>query len=324
MLIDDVTIEVTAGRGGNGIVAWNKNMLSLGPTGGSGGQGGNVYVEGVNNIGALHHYRSKKVFSAPHGQDGGQQRRTGYDGKPLILPVPVGTVVHNLISGKDTDITKIGQKELVAKGGNGGRGNYSYRSSRNTSPDRADEGVPGEQAQLRLELKLIADVGFVGFPNVGKSSLLNELTRAQSKVANYAFTTLEPHLGVYYELILADIPGIIEGASSGKGLGIKFLQHIERTKVLFHFVSAESDDVIADYEAIRKELEMHNPELLTKEEYIFLSKSDTISPKEVDEKLQKLQRENTQVWALTILDDESIKQVKTILNKVQEDKQETV
>jgi len=165
---------------------------------------------------------------------------------------------------------------MVAKGGIGGKGNFKFRSSVNTSPTQFQEGLSGEECELRLELKLIADVGFVGLPNVGKSSLLNELTNAQSKVANYPFTTLSPNLGVYYELILADIPGIIEGASDNKGLGIKFLRHIDRTKTLFHFISAESLDPTKDYKIIRNELRAYSKKLLDKIEYIFLSKCDLL------------------------------------------------
>ena len=174
-------------------------------------------------------------------------------------------------------LLKSDSAKLIAKGGKGGKGNWFFRSSINTSPKQFEEGKPGEYFELRLELKMIADVGFIGLPNVGKSSLLNELTKANAKVANYPFTTLEPNLGVYYDLILADIPGLIEGASTGKGLGIKFLRHIERTKVLFHFVSADSADPIKDYKTVRTELEAYNKLLLEKPEYIFLSKSDVVT-----------------------------------------------
>ncbi|MBX4190376.1 GTPase ObgE, partial [Candidatus Parcubacteria bacterium] len=240
MLIDDITIKVVAGKGGDGTVAFNKNMMSLGPTGATGGHGGDVYVEGISDLGALTRLRNAKVFKAGDGEVGGRQYNDGPDGEDLIIKVPVGTVIHNLDLKTDQEITKIGEKIQIARGGRGGKGNFHFRSSTNTSPRQFKEGLPGEKYQVRLELKLIADVGLIGLPNAGKSSLLNELTRANSKVANYPFTTLEPHLGVYYDLILADIPGIIEGASEGKGLGIKFLRHVERTKVLFHLISSET------------------------------------------------------------------------------------
>src|SRR3989344_1088475 len=242
MLIDDVTIRVKAGKGGDGKVAFNKNMKSLGPVRGTGGNGGSVVFEGISDLGALAQFRNKKDWNAEHGGNGQGQFVDGPRGKDLILKVPLGTVIHNLDTKKDVEITKTGQQELIAHGGKGGRGNFHFRSSINTSPKEFDKGTEGEKYNLRLELKMIADVGFVGLPNVGKSSLLNELTNAKSQVANYHFTTLEPNLGVYYDLILADIPGLIEGASSGKALGIKFLRHVERTKTLFHFVPTDSED----------------------------------------------------------------------------------
>jgi len=320
MLIDDVTIEVTAGAGGNGLVTFNKNMMSLGPTGGQGGNGGNVCLLGIESIGGLGQFRYKKDFVAQKGEDGKNQRKDGMGGKDLILKVPVGTVVHNLTTKFDTEIEKIGQKITVASGGIGGRGNYLFRSSSNTTPQESEPGTPGGSAQLRLELKLIADVGFVGLPNVGKSTLLNLLTNAQSRVANYPFTTLEPHLGAYYELILADIPGLIEGASENKGLGIKFLRHVERTKTLFHFISCEETDPAGAYETIRKELGKYNPEMLEKKEFVFLSKTDTVTPKEISLKLSALEKIGVCALPISQLDDDSILAVKKILNKIKKGK----
>jgi len=316
MFIDDITITLQAGNGGDGMVAFNKNLMSLGPTGGSGGSGGNIFFEGVSDLNALSHFRFKKVFAAENGQHGRHQFRDGRDGEELTLYVPVGTVIHNLSTGKDTEITKIQERVLGAKGGHGGKGNFLFRSSRHTSPEKFQPGLPGERFQIRLELKLIADVGFIGLPNVGKSSLLKELTHANPKVANYPFTTLEPNLGVYYELILADIPGLIEGASQGKGLGHKFLRHIERTKILFHFVSADSKDPLADYQTVRNELETYNPELVKKPEYIFLSKSDTIPEADLPGKFAMLQTINPSATTLSIHDTESIARVEKILRDI--------
>lgn len=328
MLIDDVTITVASGKGGKGAVAFNKNMMSLGPAGGSGGNGGSVYIEGVADLGALRPFRFKKSLAAEDGRDGRPQFNDGATGKDLLIHVPVGTVVHNLTTKTDFEVTKIGERFLVTKGGHGGKGNFHFRSPRNTSPTRFQPGLPGETLSLRLELKLIADVGFVGFPNVGKSSLLNELTRAQAKVANYPFTTLEPNLGVYFDLILADIPGLIEGASGGKGLGTKFLRHIERTKVLFHFISAESPTPAKDYRIIRKELGAHNKALLKKPEYIFLSKHDTVSPAEVKKRLAALKKirsvnsgqVNRKVLAISAYDWDSLEGVKKILTSIMKSK----
>ncbi|MDD3098415.1 MAG: GTPase ObgE, partial [Candidatus Pacebacteria bacterium] len=271
-------------------------------------------------IGALSQFRGKKELKAEDGENGKSQFHDGEDGKDINLKVPIGTLVHNLSTGEDLEIISIGQRLLIAKGGKGGKGNFKFRSSVNTSPTEFQEGLPGEEYELRLELKLIADVGFVGLPNVGKSSLLNELTNAQSKVANYPFTTLDPNLGVYYELILADIPGIIEGASENKGLGIKFLRHIDRTKTLFHFISAESLNPIKDYKIIRNELGAYNKKLLDKTEYIFLSKSDLLNNDETKKKLNQFKKVNKKVILISILDDESIKKVEKILRKIIEKK----
>ena len=320
MLVDDVKIKVASGSGGRGAAAFNKNKMSLGPAGGSGGKGGGVYLEAVSDLGALNQFRFKKALVAEDGKDGQDQFRDGHDGKDLIVKVPIGTLVHNLINKTEIEIVKIGERVLLATGGKGGKGNFLFRSSRNTSPKKFQAGLPGQEFELRLELKLIADVGFVGLPNIGKSSLLNELTNAKSKVANYPFTTLEPNLGVYYELILADIPGLIGGSSAGKGLGIKFLRHIERTKIIFHFISAESASPQKDYKTIRMELGAYNKALLKKSEYLFLTKSDAVSPQELKKKLAVLKRLNKNANAISIYDDKSLKVVMKILNAIKSDK----
>jgi GTP-binding protein len=262
----------------------------------------------------LNNFRFKKEFAAKDGEDGKGQFRDGASAEDLVLQVPLGTVIHNLTVGTKQEVIAIAERILIATGGKGGRGNFHFRSSTRTRPRHFEYGKQGEHFDLRLELKLIADVGLVGLPNVGKSSLLNELTNAQSKVANYAFTTLEPNLGVYFELILADIPGLIEGASSGKGLGIKFLRHVERTKVLFHIISAESENPAADYKTIRKELGAYNKALLKKKEYLFLSKSDMVSPAELKKKLIAVKKLNPSAKAFSIHDFDSIERVKKILN----------
>lgn len=318
MLIDDVTITIQAGNGGKGAVAFNKNKKSYGPVGGSGGKGGNVYGEGVSDLAALRQFRFKKEFSAENGLDGRGQFRDGRNGKDLILKLPVGTVAHNLTNGSEINIEKIGERILIVKGGIGGKGNFQFRSSRNTTPKYAQPGRPGESFIFRMELKFIADIGFVGLPNVGKSSLLNKLTNAKSKVANYPFTTLEPNLGAYYELILADIPGLIEGSSSGRGLGIKFLCHIERTRIIFHFISAESSTPLQDYKIIRQELGAWNTALLEKTEHLFLTKSDLVNSIELKKKLLVLKKIDPNVAAISIHDPESIKNVEKILNNIYE------
>jgi len=316
MLIDDTTIQVRAGRGGKGAVAFNSNLKSLGPTGATGGRGGDVLAVGISDISALRQFRYKKEFEAEDGDDGGRQFRDGTAGEDLILKVPVGTVIHNLTTGENATVEKIGQEVLIARGGNGGKGNFHFRSSLNTSPTQSQPGLPGDAFELRLELKLIADVGFVGLPNVGKSSMLNALTNAKTKVANYPFTTLEPNLGAYYELILADIPGLIEGSSSGRGLGIKFLRHIERTRILFHFISAESPAPEKDYKTIRTELGTYSNELLKKPEQIFLTKSDLTTEKDLKEKLKALKKLDRGAIAISVHEPESIRKMQKILNAI--------
>ena len=320
MLVDEINIRVKAGNGGRGAVSFNKNVMSLGPTGGSGGRGGNVYIEGVSDIGALNKLKFKKDFVAENGQAGKSQFNDGHDGKDIIIKVPTGTVVTNIATEDQKEVIQIGERILIAEGGIGGRGNFHFRSSRNTTPKQFQKGLPGEEFEFKLELKLIADIGLVGLPNVGKSSLLNELTNASSKVANYQFTTLEPHLGAYFDLIIADIPGLIEGASEGKGLGIKFLKHVERTKIIFHLISAESSSPVKDYKTIRKELEKFNKDFKDKKEYIFLSKSDEIDQKTLKKRLASLKKHNPKVKTLSIIDEKSMEDVKVILNKIIKDK----
>lgn len=323
MLIDDVTIKVATGSGGSGVVAFSKIKNVRGPTGGKGGDGGNVYFRGVSDLDALKQFRFRKEIRSEDGRDGGYRLNDGARGKDIVLDVPVGTVIHNLTKGRDYEIININEMLLVAKGGRGGKGNFLFRSSINTSPKEFQPGLPGEHFILRLELKFIADVGFIGLPNVGKSSLLNELTSAKSKVANYPFTTLEPNLGVYYDLILADIPGLIEGAFSGKGLGTKFLRHIERTKTLFHLISVESENSAEDYKTIRKELGKYKKTLLDKPEYIFISKSDLVDRLELKRKIAVLKKFSRSIIPISVYDPESIERVRDILNKLAKQKYKT-
>ncbi len=320
MLVDDVTIKIAAGKGGKGAVAFEKNKFALGPTGARGGDGGNVYFEAVSDFSALNKFRNQKDWAAVNGQEGRSQYRDGKVGEDLVLRVPVGTVIHNLETRHQEELVRIGDRVLIAKGGRGGKGNFFFRSPTNTSPENFEYGQPGDKFTIRLELKLIADIGIVGLPNAGKSSLLNELTKAQAKVANYPFTTLEPNLGVYKNLVLADIPGLIEGASEGRGLGTKFLRHIERTRVLFHLVSAESEHAVKDYKTIRKELGAHNPELLEKPEYIFVSKNDAIDPKQLKKEVTALKKLNSKVTPISIHDWESLEKVKKVLDSLSKKK----
>jgi GTP-binding protein len=316
MLIDEVKIKIAAGKGGDGCVAFDKSKGGRGPTGASGGRGGDVYLAATSNLTALNKFRFKKDFEAEDGQNGKNRLLDGRTGEDLTLEVPIGTIAHNLDTGKDFEVLKPDDKILLARGGKGGRGNWFFRSSTNTTPKEFEQGKPGQEFNIDLELRLIAQVGFIGFPSAGKSSLLNALTKAEAKVAAYPFTTLEPNLGDFYGLIIADIPGLIEGASEGKGLGTKFLRHIKRTNILIHCISAESENLEKDYKIIRKELKKYAPELENKKEYIFLTKTDLIDEKEMKEKIKQLKKINPDVLALSVYDDESLDKVKELFFEI--------
>ncbi|MBI2030330.1 GTPase ObgE [Candidatus Kaiserbacteria bacterium] len=324
MLIDEITVTLTGGHGGKGAVAWNNIKLHRGPVGGDGARGASIYFEGVADIGMLSQFQSRKDIHGKDGENGKGQWRDGANPDHLILKVPTGTIATNVETGKVIEITKIGQRELMVAGGLGGWGNFKYKSSTNQTPLQSQPGLPGETATFRLDLKLIADVGLIGLPNAGKSSLLNALTSAKAKVGAYQFTTLEPNLGSYYGLIVADIPGLIEGASDGRGLGVKFLKHIERTGSLMHLVSAESDDVVRDYKTIRAELKKYNQSLMEKDEYVFLTKSDTVSPEVLETQLKALKKAKIKATPISVYDDESLKAVTKILNEISEGKRVTV
>ncbi|MDP4031073.1 MAG: GTPase ObgE [Candidatus Beckwithbacteria bacterium] len=277
-MIDYARIFVQAGKGGAGKVGWrqDKFVIKGGPDGGNGGKGGSVYLAVDPNLNTLKNFQFQKKFAAEPGQMGGKSRRTGGDGADLIIKVPAGTVVNGKI-----DLVKPGERYLVAQGGNGGRGNWVFRSPTNTTPKTAEPGGPGQSQELALELKLLANIGLIGLPNAGKSTLLSVLTHARPKIAAYPFTTLEPNLGVLSlgkkNLVLADIPGLIEGASQGKGLGIEFLRHVERCQVLVHLLDATSKTLKADYEQVRQELGQYSQDLLKKPEIIVLNKLDLVA-----------------------------------------------
>lgn len=315
MFIDEADITLQGGHGGAGIVSFGKKMGS-GPDGGNGGSGGDVYFTAVNDITLLAQFTVQTAFEAGLGRPGGRNRQTGKDGIDLEIKLPLGTTVIEKESKEMLfEMEHIGQRELICKGGKGGRGNYEFRSSRRTTPEFSQPGLPGEKKGLFLILKLIADFGLIGLPNAGKSSLLNELTNARVKTASYVFTTLTPNLGVFKGFVIADIPGLIEGASTGRGLGVSFLKHIEKVGVLLHCISSETADPEADYKTIREELENYNKELLNKPEIILITKSDLTDTKTIEKINKKLKNKAKKVLTVSIHDWESIEELKNVLSE---------
>ncbi|MGH7245969.1 MAG: GTPase ObgE, partial [Candidatus Levyibacteriota bacterium] len=295
----------------------NAQTAKGGPDGGNGGDGGNVYVEGKNDITLLSEFQFKKKVHGEDGVSGQKKNLFGRKGKDTIFFVPLGTTITNTQTHESFEVTKPGEKVLIAKGGKGGRGNNEFKSATNQTPRYAEPGEPGEEKELQLTLALIADVGFIGLPNAGKSSLLKELTNANPKIGNYPFTTLEPNLGVMKGMTLADIPGLIEGASAGKGLGIRFLKHIEKTKVLVHCIDVSDSDIVTTYQLVRNELEKYNSSLLTKQEIILLTKSDLVTPEDMQEKLRML-KQLAYVLPVSIYDQDSILHFQQTLQEVVE------
>lgn len=310
-LTDELRFSAKAGNGGDGVVRWRheKFIARGGPNGGDGGWGGNIYIVASRDTNLLGTYKkSQKKFTAGHGKAGQGQSKHGKNGEDVEIALPIGSVVTNEKTGEVFEILKDDDRFMILAGGKGGFGNEHFKSSLNVAPMEVTEGKAGEEGTFFVELKMIADAGFVGFPNAGKSSLLNILTNAKSKVGNYEFTTLDPHLGVYHGYILADIPGLIEGANTGKGLGSKFLKHVSRTNIIVHLVSAESDDVVADYKTIRNELSLYGEGLSEKQEIVVLSKMDTTDEKSLSKKIKDLEKvSGTQVFALSLYDDNSVK-----------------
>lgn len=299
--VDYVKIYVASGKGGKGSSHLHREKFieKGGPDGGDGGRGGHVYLIGNKNLWTLYHLKFAKHIKAGHGGDGGSSRSTGADGEDKFIEVPLGTVVKDIDTGEVIfEITQDGEKKILAKGGKGGLGNWHFRSATNQTPRYAQPGLEGEELDVILELKVLADVGLVGFPNAGKSTLLATITSAKPKIADYPFTTLKPNLGIvpyrnFQSFVMADIPGIIEGAAEGKGLGHYFLRHIERNSVLLFLIPADADDIKKEYDILVKELEEYNPELVHKQRIIAISKVDMLD----DELLAEMKTELDKVFA---------------------------
>lgn len=289
--IDTAEIYIRSGDGGKGHISFQreKYVPKGGPDGGNGGKGGDIVFVASNDLNTLIDFHYKRIYIAECGKPGEKSNRSGKDGKDLKIKVPIGTMIYNADTGELlADLTQENQKVVIAKGGRGGLGNANFATPTNQAPRYAQPGEPGIELNLRLELKLLADVGLVGFPNVGKSTLISVISAARPKIADYPFTTLVPNLGVvqideYKSFVVADIPGLIEGASKGKGLGHQFLRHIERTRLLVFLLDINSDNIIRDYETLCNEIELHNIELSYKPRIICISKCDIASEERIKE-----------------------------------------
>lgn len=315
MLVDYIKLQIKAGNGGNGAVSFLRNGQKVrgGPNGGNGGAGGDIYFAGTHNLSDLSDFRFKKKIKAEDGIEGDRNNLFGKNAKHTTIYLPIGTQVSDENSKHTFEIlneTPI----LMAKGGKGGRGNNEFKSATNQSPKYAEPGGQGEEKNLTLELKFIADVGLIGLPNAGKSSLLAYLTHAHPKIGNYPFTTTAPNIGMLGPHMVADIPGLIEGASEGKGLGIRFLRHIEKTKLLVHCIDANEQDFLKAYKVVRTEFEKYNPLLLEKPEIVLITKKDLVSEIDLEKKIKPLKKLKLKILTSLIYDESSLQ---TLVKQIQ-------
>lgn len=315
MFVDELTIHAKAGNGGDGVVRWLRlrAMPKGGPAGGNGGRGGSVYLRGVRDLNRLAKYTGEKLFAAEHGGHGQGQSKFGKNGEDLYIDIPVGSKVTDIQRERVYTLDTEGEIIRILEGGRGGLGNETFKSSTNQAPEEATKGKRGEEGMFRIELSLVIDVGLIGFPNAGKSTLLNSFTNATSAIGAYPFTTREPHLGDLYGFMIADIPGLIEGASEGKGLGHKFLKHVQKTKMLLHLVSLEDEDPITAYTTIRRELEKFDTALIQKEEWVILTKTDLVSPEAALAVKNQLLAEGKTTFTLSGLTGEGVKELRDTL-----------
>ncbi len=321
--LDQAKIYIKAGNGGSGSASFRREKFVEygGPDGGDGGNGGSIIVQSDRNLNTLIDFRYSQHFKAQHGKHGSKRNKTGANGEDLILKVPLGTQVYE--EDNNTliyDFTKNKEKYLVASGGKGGLGNVRFKSSTNRAPRKKTNGKQGEEFWIWLQLKVIADIGIIGKPNAGKSSLLAALTRAKPKIADYPFTTINPNLGVSYyggkEVTLADIPGLVEGAHKGIGLGDKFLRHIERCKILLHLIDLSEDNLFNSYKKIKLELSNYDKNLIEKKEIIFFNKSDLLEDYEIDKKLKEFKKKiKTKYEIVSVYSNKDIQRMKKILIK---------
>ncbi len=321
--LDQAKIYIKAGNGGSGSASFRREKFVEfgGPDGGDGGDGGSIIVQSDRNLNTLIDYRYAQHFKAQHGKPGSKRNKTGANGEDLILKVPLGTQLYE--EDNNTliyDFTKNKEKYLVASGGKGGLGNVRFKSSTNRAPRKKTNGKFGEEFWIWLQLKVIADIGIIGKPNAGKSSLLAALTRAKPKIANYPFTTINPNLGVSYyggkEITLADIPGLVEGAHRGVGLGDKFLRHIERCKILLHLIDLSEENILNSYKKIKLELSNYDKNLVKKKEIIFFNKSDLLSDNEIKEKLAEFKKKiKTKYEVISVYSNKDIQKMKRLLIK---------
>lgn len=327
--VDKVTVSVNAGAGGDGKLSFRREKFidKGGPDGGDGGDGGDVVLQASRNQNTLAAFRYQKELKADAGQPGSKSRKHGRSAKNLIVQVPVGTVAYSPDGAIVADLTADGQTAVVAKGGKGGFGNAHFVSSRRQAPKFAEKGEPGEVLELQLELKMIADVGLVGLPNAGKSTLLSKISNARPEIADYPFTTLTPNLGVVdvdkdSSVLFADIPGLIEGAAEGKGLGHDFLRHIERTAVILHLVDAYHEDVATAYQTVKAELEAYQPELIKRPEIVALTKVEGLDNEIIDDLMRQLQREipaGTPIFAISSQSGEGLQELLFAIKSIVQD-----